>query len=293
MSGMAAEIAARMAADNQDPVGDQPAGGVPGNEGGGVPPAAEPSNTDTGTQGGTPESIPYARFKEVNDQLVELKDFKILKDYGYDPDSLGRLAAFEASYQQDPIGTMKSMAASLDLPQEVLDALENASKGDETTPPEPAGATAGGDAPTPPPLSAEDRERLEYVDQLRAREVEQANDAKLNAVLAAWSELDKNDNIATPSERFMLTQITGVLSTGATFQRPEDLAKAARDLVLEYRDGVLGGAVRRTGPGGAPLPNALPGSLPAAGSEPVHFTDLRQASKAAQAAIESGNLPSI
>src|SRR5262245_59020122 len=101
MSGMANEMAARMAQEGQAPTQDQ--GGVPGNEGA-VSPSAGTSNTDMGQQGRTPESIPYARFKEVNDRLSGLRGYEELQQYGYDADSLRRLASFEQQWQADPVG---------------------------------------------------------------------------------------------------------------------------------------------------------------------------------------------
>src|SRR4051794_14505307 len=107
MSGMADEMRARMEADGGAGLPGGDTGASPGNAG--EPPITEPptagsSNTDTGSGNGAPDTIPYARFKEVNDRYAELKPFEELTSFGYDADSLRRLAAFEAGYLQDPYG---------------------------------------------------------------------------------------------------------------------------------------------------------------------------------------------
>lgn len=285
MSGMADEMARRMAEDGAD------LGAVPGNEGG-VPPTDQPpsagtSNTDT-ADGRTPETIPYARFKEVNDRYNGLKDFEELVGYGYDADSLRRLAAFEASYLQDPTGTIAAMTDNLDLPQETKDAIREQLKA--TVESGSAEGEPSGDGSTAPaPLPPEVQERLQYVDQLRAREEQAAQEAQLQAVVAAWDELDKKDEIKTP-EKVKLMAIAATAQGGGDWKTYEDLAKDARASILEYRSDVLGSAVR-TGRGGSP-PASLPGSAPG-GSPPVKFKDIREATKAAEAAIARGELPSL
>src|SRR5262245_30066812 len=150
MSGMADEMAARMAADQAG----APAGEVPGSTGGAVPPAGA-INTDTAQGQGPPESIPYARFKEVNDRLAGLRGYEDLAQYGYDADSLRRLASFEQQYQADPIGVWRSMATNLDLPPDVLEAINRFAD----APPAVSPAEGNGpvDPTAPPPVSAEDR----------------------------------------------------------------------------------------------------------------------------------------
>lgn len=290
MSGMAAEIAARMAAEGtvlpNDPA--PVAGGVPGNEGGNAPPAAEPSNTDTGASGQVPDTIPYPRFKEVNDRYNDLKPFEELREFGYDADSLRRLAAFEATYQSDPIGTWAEMADRLDLPQELKDAVKTHVAAPSNQPGSAEVTPSGTSTPQAPELSADDRAALDYAKTVRARDEESAREAQLARVVAAWDGMDTQDNTKTP-ERIKLMAIASTAGSGQTFQTVEQLAKAARDTVMEYRSEVLGDAVIRTGHRG--LPPALPGSLPSA-APPVNFGgDIRAASKAAAAAIERGELP--
>src|SRR5262252_7575832 len=151
MSGMANEMEARM-----NEAGLPPEGEVPGNVGGAVP-SAGTSNTEA-AQGGPPESIPYARFKEVNDRLAGLRGYEDLAQYGYDADSLRRLASFEQQYQADPIGVWRSMATNLDLPPDVLEAINRFAD----APPGVSHAEDNGqvDPTAPPPVSAEDRRRL-------------------------------------------------------------------------------------------------------------------------------------
>jgi hypothetical protein len=284
MSGMADEMARRMAEDGLDP------GAVPGNEGGSPPepqtPPAEASNTDT-SDGRTPETIPYARFKEVNDRYQGLKDFEELQGYGYDADSLRRLAAFEASYLQDPTGTIAAMTDNLDLPQEAKDAIREQLKVSAAN--GSAEGESSGDGAQTAPLPPEVQERLQYVDQLREREQQAAQEAQLQAVVAAWDELDKKDEIKTP-ERVKLMAIASTAQAGGNWRTYEELAADARSSIMEFRSDVLGSAVR-TGRGGSP-PASLPGSAPG-GSGPVKFKDIREATKAAEAAIARGELPSI
>jgi len=285
MSSMAAEIMNRM---NED------AGGVPGNVGEGTPPAAEPSTPDSGVQapagqtgqtGQVPDTIPYSRFKEVNDRLSSLRGYETLASYGYDPDSLGRLAAFEAQYQQDAYGTLATMAENLELPDEVINAIRNAGSdgSSQTAEATPTGEQAGSELPP------EVQEALQYVNELRARDEASSRDAQLDRVLAAWDDMDSKSSIDETPMRIKLMAIQQVAGSGQ-FATVEDLAQAARTSIMEYRDTVLGGAVRRTGHG--VLPPALPGSPPSP-SEPVKFDSLKSASKAAAAAIERGELPGL
>lgn len=297
MGNMANEMQARIEADGGAGLVEG-AGGVPGNEGGSqgappAPPAAEPSTT-VPAGGQPPESIPYARFKEVNDRLKGLEGYETLSQYGYDPDSLGRLAAFEAQYQTDPVGVWRSMADNLDLPQELMEALDShltASNGRaEGTPP--------ANEPSATNLPPEVQKKLELLDTIEAERAEAAQNAALDRVVVAWDALDKADNITPPEdpkeravfERTRLMAISAAAGSGQQYRTAEEMANAARESILQYRDVVLGGAIRRTGQGGSPP--ALPGSPPVP-SGPVKFKDLREASKAAEEALKRGELPGI
>ena len=303
MSGMANEMAQRMAADGIT-TGDtvvgtgaervttpaQEPGGVPGNTGANVPPPAGASNTDTGTQGGPPDAIPYARFKEVNDRLAGLRGYEDLANYGYDADSLRRLASFEQQYQADPIGVWRSMAVNLDLPQEVQDAI--ARFGDAGTPPPgPAGGQTNGPDPNAPAVPPDVQRRLEYVDQMMARDEQSAREATLDRVVAEWDKMDTTDGVTTPKR----TQLTYIAAMAQRQQdgRPvygtvEGLAQAARAARMEDRDLDLGSLVQ---PGNVNrgAPPVLPGSLPTPAG-PVKFGNLREASQAAEADMLAGRL---
>jgi hypothetical protein len=301
MSGMADDIAARMA---QDGIGRdamvqgtgaergpaQEPGGVSGNTGANVPPPAGASNTDTGTQGGPPDSIPYARFKEVNDRLAGLRGYEELSQYGYDADSLRRLASFEQQYQADPIGVWRSMAVNLDLPQEVLDTINRFS--DSGSPPRAAeGQTNGVDQTNAPEVPVEVQKRLDYVDRIMQRDEQEQREAALDRVVAAWDEMDSRDGIATP-KRTQLTYIAAMASRQndgrPVYGTVEGLAQAARSARLEDRDADLGALVQ---PGNAQrgAPPVLPGSLPTPAG-PVKFNSLRDASQAAEADMLAGKL---
>src|SRR5262245_26956408 len=306
MSGMAAEMAARMAADGITPdstvVGTgaervapqyppQEAGGVPGNAGN-VPPSAGTSNTDTAQAaptGGPPDSIPYARFKEVNDRLSALRGYEELSQYGYDVDSLRRLASFEQQYQTDPIGVWRQMAVNLDLPQELLEAIA-AHTAPVPPAPRPAEVQTGID-PSASNVTADDRRRLDYVDQMIQRDEQQSRNDALDRVVAVWDEMDERDGVRT-SKRTQLTYIAAMASRQENgvpvYSTVDGLAQAARAARMEDRDFDLGGVVQQ-GNGNRGTPPALPGSLPSPAG-PVKFANLREASLAAEADMLAGRL---
>src|SRR4249919_2010217 len=189
MSGMADEMARRIAEDQGAglPQETDRAPGTGGASGQAPPPPAGESNTDTG--GATPETIPYARFKEVNDRYQQLKDFEQLTEYGYDPDSLGRLAAFEAQYLHDPVGTWAALADNLDLPDDLAAAVKAHVAGN--TP--PANVPAQGE-PSEGNGSQNDypdevKSALEYVKELKTREESAQEDELLASTLSYWDKL--------------------------------------------------------------------------------------------------------
>jgi hypothetical protein len=299
MSGMADEMARRLEADGGSglPGGDG-AGVAPGADGGSppapAPPAAGPSTTDTGADGRTPDTIPYARFKEVNDGYARLRDLEPLVEYGYDSDSLGQLAAFHQAYSADPVGTWAGMADNLDLPQELKDQIKAHLTSDAGSQPGPSAGTPSAQTPTPAPeLPDEVKRRLEYVDRLQAREAEAERNAMLDRVMATWDTLEANDGIPAEqrtSEAMKLNMIAAMGASGRQFATVEELAKAGYDTVSGHNASVLGGAVR-TGRTGAPL--SVPGGAPAPAA-PINFGgDIRAATKAAEAAIARGELPSL
>ena len=288
MSGMAQEIQARIEADQAAGLAPGSAETPPAPE---APPAAGPSTTETEQGQGPPETIPYARFKEVNDRLTNLKGYEELAQYGYDPDSLGRLAAFEAQYMQDPVNTVSQLIADLDLPQELKDQFaQHASSGAAAS--VPSTTPEGGGTPEEKPPTGEElpphvQEALRWVEQARAREVEQANEQVLDTVVSEWDRLDKEAEIETPGH-VKLAFISAAAAQGG-FTSSEHLAKMARDQCMGYRDQTLGSVVNSGRPG---TPAALPGGGPAAPT-PEKFGDIRDASKQAIADIAAGRLPTL
>jgi hypothetical protein len=294
MSGMAREMQQRIDADGGAGLDADAVPGTDGRQPAPAPPPAGESNADTGAGEGLPDTVPYARFKEVNDQFSELKGYKTLSEYGYDPDSLGRLAAFESQYLQDPIGTWRQMADNLDLPEELKTALDQHFAGGTTVAP----AAAEGAPPAVAPTTeqpAEMKEALEYFRQQKEREARDAEQAQLGRVLSHWDVLDEADGVTIPDdpeqkaayERVRLMAISSVASSGQEFTTIEDLTAAARNTIEQFRAATLGSAVRT---GRSVPPPSLPGSA-SAPAPPLKFgTDIRAASRAAEAAIQRGEL---
>jgi len=252
-------------------------------------PAAGPSTTETPGQQGPPEAIPYARFKEVNDRLAELKGDEELAQYGYDPDSLGRLAAFEAQYMTDPVATVARMVEDLDVPQELKDQLTSLA-GKPAGSSTPSQTPEGGGTPEPPAtdtshLPPDVQEKLRWIDQKQAEEAQQANEAVLDSVLSHWDNLDREANLETP--KHVQLAFVSAAAAGGGFTNTQQLAEMARGQLMAYRDSTLGAVVGSGRAGGAP---ALPGGGPAAPSLP-QFADIRDASKQALADIQAGRLP--
>lgn len=311
MSSMAGEMAARMREEGIDPSGsgnqvpmvdvppvETPGGPqvreapAPGNEGGApVPqpapvPSAGTQNTDTVPSGDEPGPVPYTRFKEVNDRYNQLRGYEELAQYGYDPDSLGRLAAFEAGYIQDPTGTIGALVDELDLPEEAKASIKEALG----TPSTPAGGVTGTEDEGTSSLSPEDRELLDWAKSARERETERAREAQLDSVVNAWKAMDKTDKLESPDDVRILTEISAAAARGG-FRTYEELAAAARQGYMQERERILGTAVQRNGRGTPPP--ALPegGALPAPPQRP---RTLAEANKIVRAALERGEeLPRI
>lgn len=273
--GMAA-AAERLAADEAAGlVGGTPA---PGTEE--TPTPDQSARTENIETGGPPESIPYARFKEVNDQLRELKGYTPLAEAGYDPDSVGRLVAFEAAYQEDPTGTIASVVEAMDLPDTTKNAVTAMLRNgvlaqdddvEETEPEEPPDWAK--------PLIEDHNARAEA-------EESQYYDNLLQKGINHWQAKDKEEGVTTP-ERIILRQIRASVDDG-NFSTIEELSEHARSELMGYREETLGSALvnRRTGP------SSIPGSgVPR--SEPAKFGSMKEATKAAEAAIRRGELPPI
>jgi hypothetical protein len=284
MSGMAEEIQRQIDADAGAGLAPGSAETPPAEQA----PAAGPSTTETPGQQGPPENIPYARFKEVNDRLGELRGYEELAQYGYDPDSLGRLAAFEAQYMTDPIATVARMVEDLDVPQEVKDqwtSLAGQPAGSSTPSSAPEGGAPPAEQTDPSNLPPDVQEKLRWIDQKQAEEAQNANEAVLDSVISHWDSLDREAQLDTP--KHVQLAFISAAAAGGGFTNTQQLAELARGQLMAYRDSTLGSVVGSGRAGGAP---ALPGGGPAAPELP-NFTDLRDASKQALADIQAGRLP--
>ena len=298
MSDMAGEMAARMTADGYDPQNDliTPGAAEPGTDGTASPtpaPPAEALTTDTQPGGQEPGPVPYSRFKEVNDELSVLREYRTLYDYGYDPDSLSRLANFEANYVQDPGNTVMLLVDNLDLPEESKTQIREMLTADNGETP------AGGGTPStpqqgdsePPEWFKPYAERVAREDQARseATEMEQRN-AALNEVIASWDEADKAAGLKGPREGVKLALIASHAASGQ-YNDPQSLAAAARAEWIAEREDAIGSHF--VPPGSATGPRSVPGSAAAPSPAQSFGGDIKKASQAAAAAMERGELPRV
>jgi hypothetical protein len=249
--------------------------------------SAETINTDT-PEGGPPDTIPYSRFKEVNDQLVELRPYRDLAQLGYDADSLRQLAEFEAGFQADPAKTWLTIASNIEqLPPEVRETVQRhldsspqggAQSGSEKQP-------SGQDGEMPDwarGLTQKVDALSESETQRQQRESSEANNRLLDGVMAGWRKLDEDAGLSSIDERKMLTFIVGHARSSDS---PEDLLRNARNEWLELREESLGSALKPGGNASAPRP--VPG-----GGAPVNAQEppktLAEASLRAKARLEAG-----
>lgn len=249
-------------------------------------PSAETIKPDT-SQSGPPESVPYARFKEVNDRLAKLKPYAQLEDIGYDPDSLGQLAAFEQSYVQDEVGTLQKLVERSEVltesqKEEMIAALEGKIDADEvermsTTPPSEEEIPAWGK-----PLIEERETRQQQKAQ------EDANKF-LESILTKWDEADVADKlVATPRS----VKLAFIAANAPQATSVDQLVEVCRQMTKEYETSILTGAVTTAGGGSSGSPKAVPGSgVPV--PTPTPLKDLKSATAAAEAAIEAGLLPPV
>lgn len=261
-------------------------GGDPGTEGSS---SAGTENTDTAT-GSASETVPYSRFKEVNDRLSGYRD---LENLGYDSDSLGRLVQFEAALVENPSESLNRLVDNLDLPDHVKDGvkaqLAAQDSGDGAGRREPG--TGEEKAEDPPawaaPLLQRDRDQRDREEKEQTEAVERRQEETLDAVMDHWRTKDKEDGIET-SDSTMLAYIAANASNGSTV---EQVAEAARKDRLEAREVDLRGVVREVG-NGQGLPRPVPSGGPPAG-EGIELKDIKSATAAARAAIEAGTLPGL
>jgi hypothetical protein len=303
MSGMANEMAARMREDGEDtsrmidplaPLEQGAAEPGTGREQAPTPPEPPAEALTTDTQGGgEPGPVPYSRFREVNEGYQALRGYEPLMQYGYDPDSLGRLAQFEAAYVQDPHGTVAQLVDNLDLPDEAKTQIREMLDAEAEEPPAGGGtpATPQSDGQEPPPWARELVEDFQSRKQADVQQREQAAQQQaLDQVLSHWDALDKKQEIkAGAKEGVKLALISSLASTGR-FTSPEQLAEAARSEWVADREAGLGSVVV---PGSGIGPRSVPRSA-ATPAPPQQFGgDIKAATKAAMAAMERGELPPI
>lgn len=302
MSNMASEMAARMREDGLDPANDRispteplETAAEPGTERTQPTPQPQPSaetlNAETSVGGEEPGPVPYSRFREVNEAYQNLRGYETLRQYGYDPDSLGRLAQFEAGWVQDPHGTVARMVDNLDLPDEAKNQISALLDAESEESPDGGGtpATPGGQSDEPPAWFKPYAERVQREDQAQIEARENAErEQRLNAVVSYWDQLDEADGISTP-EGIKLSLIASYAGSGR-YQTTEQLVQAARAERLAAREADLGSTVvpSRTGIG----PRSVPRSA-AVPAPPQKFRDMKEASKAAEAAIARGEIPPI
>lgn len=301
MSNMASEMAARMREDGRDPATEMIDPTAPAAEPGtgtdrAAPPAAAPPaealTTDTQSAEGEPGPVPYSRFREVNEGYQNLRGYETLREYGYDPDSLTRLAQFEAAYVQDPTGTIAQLVDNLDVPDETRTQIRELLEVEAGESPAGGGtpATPAGQEPAPPAWAQEllnDKQQREQA-AIDARE-QAAREAALDEVVGHWNALDAAAGI-TVREGVKLSLIAAHATSGR-YETPQALAEAARAEYLADREAALGTTVVPRGDGIGPRSVPRSAAVPA---PPQRFGgDIKAATAAARAAMERGELPPI
>lgn len=241
--------------------GGAPVAGTGENTGASAPDSsAGTQNTDTGQGGGTPETIPYSRFKEVNDKYSSLRPFEELQTLGYDADSLRQLAEFEAGFLADPVSTWVRIAGGIEnLPPDLKEAVQRhmggSSSGDNGS-----SASKSQDGEDEPASVKELREKLNRLEetevQRQQREASEASNRMLDNVLASWRAADEEAGVKSPSEDRMLTFIAAH-ARGAT--NPQDIVERARGEYLALREEALSSAIPQPG-GNAAAPRPVPAS---------------------------------
>lgn len=245
---------------------------------------AEAQNTGTPQDGSTPETIPYSRFKEVNDAY---RPYKELEGIGYDADSLHRLAGFEAAYIQDPYSVLGELVDGLaDLPDDTKALLKEHLTPQGNADP-PAGQNRDEQTPADEPPEWAKPLLQDYTERQSASEAKAQSD-QLDEVIRLWDEADAKDEVETP----MNTKLAYIAINGPHFQSVEEIASAARADAMGYRQHVLGGTrttLRDSLASGSPHP--VPGGGGVTPAPSVTPKTIAEATAAARAAIEAGTLP--
>jgi hypothetical protein len=184
------------------------------------------------------------------------------------------------------------MVDNLDLPDQtksqIRELLEVESEESDAGAGTPSMPSADG-AEEPPSWAKpliEDYQGRTAADQARV-ETAQRQQA-LDEVLGIWNEMDNAAGIQT-SEGVKLAMIASHASTGR-FQDTKSLAEAARAEYISDREAAMGSAIVPRGSGVGP--QSVPRSA-AATSPPQKFRNMGEATRAARAAIERGELPTI
>lgn len=253
-----------------------------------VDPSAGTLNADTAS-GGPPESIPYGRFKEVNDQLREYKELEAM---GYDPSSLMNLANWEIGFGTDPAGEWLKLAERIDgLPESVKAAVREAQQQATVSTGSNQGETPSSPSTSdePPPWAQEliaDKTRREQEAQARAES--EASQQVLDTMLQQWNELDKQaglvDQEGNPliSDRQKLNFIAGASGAGEDIDTILNVARTEAIELLEVgrKQIILPPGSPRSVPGGTSTPSA-PAVAP---------KTLKEASAMAKADLSQGRL---
>lgn len=233
-----------------------------------------------------PGPVPYARFREVNDQRrtleEEIQPYRELVESGYGAEDLTRLTTWEQEYVQDPVGTWLRQAAEIDgLPDAVKAAIASVGESGAST----QGVPSADGSPPPeaaPQVDDELRQRVEelYADRQarEAREQEEAVSAFYDGLVSAWKQLDEAQGIVTPDEA--IHSFLAGASPNAT--SAEDILRQGRETFLAARESILSSAtLPARGPGQTvprPVPGGGGGSAP-----PVRPRTLAEARRAAEA----------
>lgn len=256
-----------------------------------TPPSDETLNADT--RGTTPESVPYSRFKEVNDARRSLEEavapIAELEQLGYPVAELQRLVQWETEFAQDPVQAWLSTARSIEnLPDAVKEAIAALDGAAPTTTPqstEPPGSEPKPAEPAEVPEWAQkiiDREAAREQQEQEAAERAQAEAAKaagaaaLESITEAWKEMDEKDGIKTPEK----TMLAHIISASRHTETPEEALAMARADWLATREETLTSVVSRPTLGVRPVPGSGSGHQPAQPPRPART--LKDASKLAK-----------
>lgn len=199
--------------------------------------SAETENTDS------PQTVPYSRFKEVNDQYKEFKTFS--DDTGYDLDDLRQLTEFEDRFAADPSGTWVALARQLgdQLPEPLRNALaelENSGEPAQKSPPEDSSAEEE------PPVWA--KPLLEDYETRQTERQEQQFQDVLDGIVEQWNEQDQEEKLIDDEGRSVftdkqkLTYITAHLRKGVSADK---VLESARTEAKDFRENMLRGSVVR------------------------------------------------